>query len=401
MKRYGTLLLILLLGLSGVRAATFSDSTVVSLVTCSPGPEVYARFGHTALRIRDPLNGVNLVFNYGVFDFSTNHFYVKFIKGETDYKLAAYDFRYFLPEYEERGSSVWEQRLDLTPQEKRRLIDALLVNYRPENRVYRYNFVFDNCSTRPRDKIEEAVDGRVDYGDGQATRPLTFRQWIAHYVGADTWLMLGIDMIFGLVSDRPASLRESMFLPEVLMQQVEHARIVPSGADASERPLAQPAVALVQGGSGPLLTDSIGWLKPLPVMWLLAVLVGLLTYIARRRGGGWRTGLRVCDTVLFAVAGLIGCIIFFLDFVSLHPLVGDNLNVLWLNPLLLPMAVGVWMPGAHRFRQVLGGLLLLCMAAACILYIICRQSLNATFVPLWMMLCLRVADAVFPADGAD
>ena len=106
MKRYGILLLILLLGLSGGRAATFSDSTVVSLVTCSPGPEVYARFGHTALRVRDPLGGVDLVFNYGVFDFSTNHFYVKFIKGETDYKLAAYDFRYFLPEYEERGSST-------------------------------------------------------------------------------------------------------------------------------------------------------------------------------------------------------------------------------------------------------------------------------------------------------
>ena len=399
MKRHGILLLFLLLGLHGVRAAAWSDSTVVSLVTCSPGPEVYARFGHTALRVRDPLGGVDLVFNYGVFDFSTNNFYVKFVKGETDYKLAVYDFRYFLPEYEERGSSVWEQRLNLNPQEKRRLIEALMVNYRPENRVYRYNFVFDNCSTRPRDKIEEAVDGQVRYGNGQPeARPLTFRQWIARYVGADTWLMLGIDMIFGLESDRPASLRQSMFLPEVLMRQVSDARIVADGAP--ERPLAQPAVTLVRGGSGPLLTDGCGWLKPLPVMWLLVVLVGLSTALARRRGGGWRLGLRVFDTGLFALAGLVGCVIFFLDFVSLHPLVGDNLNVLWLNPLLLLSAVGVWLPGLRRPRRVLGGVLLLCMAAACVLYVACGQSLNAAFVPLWMVLCLRVADAAFPAGGA-
>ena len=258
-------------------------------------------------------------------------FYVKFVKGETDYKLAVYDFRYFLPEYEERGSSVWEQRLNLNPQEKRRLIEALMVNYRPENRVYRYNFVFDNCSTRPRDKIEEAVDGQVRYVGGQAeARPLTFRQWIARYVGADTWLMLGIDMIFGLESDRPASLRQSMFLPEVLMRQVSDARIVSDGAP--ERPLAQPAVTLVRGGSGPLLTDGCGWLKPLPVMWLLVVLAGLSTALARRRGGGWRLGLCVFDTGLFAAAGLVGCVIFFLDFVSLHPLVGDNLNVLLAQP---------------------------------------------------------------------
>src|ERR1035437_7946754 len=94
---------------------TFSDSTVISLITCSPGEEVYSKFGHTAIRINDPKNGNDFVFNYGIFSFETENFYYKFIKGETDYQLGIYDTRYFLPEYAERNSIVWEQVLSMTP----------------------------------------------------------------------------------------------------------------------------------------------------------------------------------------------------------------------------------------------------------------------------------------------
>ena len=176
-----------------------SDSAVVSLITCSPGEEVYSKFGHTAIRVKDKTNNVDVVFNYGIFSFETEHFYYKFIKGETDYQLGIYETNYFLPEYAERNSMVWEQVLNLSSAEKKNLVATLLENYEPQNRVYRYNFVFDNCSTRPRDKITGSVNGYIRYH--QTSEPATFRRWVGDYVGTDTWLKFGIDLLFGIDAD--------------------------------------------------------------------------------------------------------------------------------------------------------------------------------------------------------
>ncbi|HEY6915742.1 MAG TPA: DUF4105 domain-containing protein, partial [Paludibacter sp.] len=172
---------------------SISDSAVISLITCSPGEEVYSKFGHTAIRINDSSKGLDLVFNYGIFSFETANFYLKFIKGETDYQLGVYETAYFLPEYKQRNSSVWEQILNLTVPEKRNLINLLITNYQPENRIYRYNFIFDNCATRPRDKIMEALQGYVKFQPNNDSK--TFRQWVGVYVGTDTWLKFGIDVV--------------------------------------------------------------------------------------------------------------------------------------------------------------------------------------------------------------
>ncbi|MEI7502316.1 MAG: DUF4105 domain-containing protein, partial [Paludibacter sp.] len=202
---------------------SISDSAVISLITCSPGQEVYSIFGHTAIRVKDATTGVDIVFNYGVFSFDIEHFYYKFIKGETDYQLGVYNTSVFLPEYAERKSMVWEQVLNLTPTEKRRIISALENNYKPENRIYRYNFAFDNCSTRPRDKITSAMLGFVKFQTASDSK--TFRQWIGVYTGSDTWLKFGIDLIFGLEADKTTTVNESMFLPEVLMTEFQSAQV--------------------------------------------------------------------------------------------------------------------------------------------------------------------------------
>ena len=91
---------------------SISDSAIVSLITCSPGEEIYAKFGHTAIRIIDKKNNFDVVYNYGIFSFDTDNFYYKFIKGETDYQLGIYDTRNFLPEYAQRNSMVVEQILN-------------------------------------------------------------------------------------------------------------------------------------------------------------------------------------------------------------------------------------------------------------------------------------------------
>ena len=146
--------LILLFFFLGQSVRGQEDNIKVSLMTCAPGTEIYALFGHTALRYEDKARGEDWVFNYGMFSFNTPHFIYRFVKGETDYELGVTRYPYFEGSYAMRGSSVYQQTLNLTISEKQELRRLLEENYLPENRVYRYNFFYDNCTTRARDVIE-------------------------------------------------------------------------------------------------------------------------------------------------------------------------------------------------------------------------------------------------------
>ena len=162
MRKLYILFLLLTLGAWHTAArASETDSIRVSLMTCSPGSEIYALFGHTAIRVEIPSQDIDWVYNYGMFSFNTPHFVLRFVTGETDYQLGIIPYPYFEEEYRERGSYVVEQELNLRPEEKVRLVGILQRNYLPENRTYRYNYFYDNCTTRARDRIEESIAGRV------------------------------------------------------------------------------------------------------------------------------------------------------------------------------------------------------------------------------------------------
>jgi len=374
---------LLLLGILHLKAQqiSLSDSTVVSLITCSPGEEVYSKFGHTAIRLNDSKNGIDLVFNYGIFSFETENFYYKFIKGETDYELGIYDTRYFLPEYAERNSMVWEQQLNLTPAEKRDLIKSLLKNYEPENRTYRYNFVFDNCATRPRDKIFAALHGYVKYQ--QTAYPKTFRQWVGVYVGTDTWLRFGIDLVFGMDADRVANASESMFLPETLMVEFQTAIInTPSG---QIRKLVAEKRILVNKKNITEEKDS-WWLKPTTIALLLLFLGAILTIWDIKQG---TRHFKLFDTLILFFTGVGGIIAFYLMFFSLHPLVKLNLNLLWLNPLNLFFSIMIWFKRlriALFFYQIFNILLLV---GALFAFALSVQAFNIAAFPLIVLLLMR------------
>lgn len=360
---------------------SLSDSSVISLITCSPGEEVYSKFGHTAIRINDSTKGVDLVFNYGIFSFETENFYYKFIKGETDYQLGIYDTRYFLPEYAQRNSIVWEQILNLTPIEKRRLIDLLLKNYDPQNRTYRYNFIFDNCATRPRDKIFAALQGYVRFQ--QTSEDKTFREWVGMYVGTDTWLKFGIDLVFGMSADQQASNSESMFLPEILMLEFQSAQIIsPSG---NVRKLVTEKKVLVNKAN---ITDQKeSWFsKPVFVSWVLFLLGIIMTVFDIRKG---RRHFKWFDTSILAITGLGGVIAFYLMFFSVHPLVRSNLNLLWLNPLNLFLAFLIWIKPMRVvlfYYQIINILLLL---GALFAFALSVQDFNIAAFPLIVLLLIR------------
>lgn len=374
----------LLLGILNIKAQQFSsisDSAVISLITCSPGEEVYSKFGHTAIRINDSKYGVDIVFNYGIFSFETEDFYYKFIKGETDYQLGIYDTRNFLPEYAERNSMVSEQILNLTLVEKRKIINLLLKNYEPQNRIYRYNFVFDNCSTRPRDKIISSLNGYVKFQS--ASNAKTFRQWIGEYVGTDTWLKFGIDIVFGIDADKPANNSESMFLPENLMNEFQTAQVV--SPDGHTRKLVARENTLVNKTEIKEQIPSV-FSRPLSISVILFVLGMALTIWDYKKK---KLHFRIFDTLILVITGIGGLITFYLMFFSVHPLVKSNFNLLWLNPLNIAVAVFIWIKRLRVTLFYYQMVNILLLVGALVAFALSEQAFNLATFPLIVLLLMR------------
>ena len=380
-KNYIIVILLTISGLSAVNAQgiTLSDSATLSLITCSPGPQIYALFGHTAIRLVDPTKGLDIVFNYGMFNFNKPNFYLKFIQGATDYELGAYETKYFLPEYRERNSSVTEQMLNLTTAEKQQLADALFVNYQPENREYRYNFVYDNCSTRPRDKILSVIKDKVVYD--YVSEPQTFRNWVGTYTGENTWAKFGIDMLLGREADELSTRWSSMFLPEVLCREFGAVKII--AHDGTTRSLVNAEKIIVPRQDSIVKTNFL----QLPITVTLTVLllgVFLIFYEKRRK-----KYYKIIDSVLLIVSGLAGVIIFYLMFFSVHPLVHSNFNLLWCNPLNVLVGLFLW---NRKLRSVINYFQLanvLLFFGALLVFVLSVQALNVAFIPLIVLLLVR------------
>ena len=332
------------------------DSIRVTLITCSPGPEVYELYGHTAIRCQwtpsssptnegdagqetSPSSGGqrgahDLVFNYGVFDMSKPYFVWHFILGQTDYMVQPVPWNLFIGEYERRGSSIIGQELNLTPAEAHRLTARLMENSLPENRNYRYNFLFKNCTTMVRDMIEEAINGRIQYPD---TLPHeTFREVLHHYTADHPWAQEGNDLLLGAGVDTILSARAAMFVPENLMQAFDGAFICTPRGDM--RPLVKSKEIIVKSeelrvknNSNQSADESFLNFSLLTIIFsfaCLCLLILLLEVWTKRIFWLW-------DVLLLLVQGAAGLLLTFMCLFSQHPAVDSNWQIWVLNPIAL------------------------------------------------------------------
>ena len=307
----------------------YYDSVEVSLLTCSPHEEIYSLYGHSALRWHDLHQyGVHakedVAYNWGIFNFDKPFFVARFVFGLTDYELGPVSFDYFCNYYSYWGSSVTEQVLNLTSEEKYQLKKALWENLQPENRIYRYNYFYDNCSTRPRNIIEKCLNGTVKYAEREDYKP-TYREMIHVATRHHPWAQFGNDILLGLKADRKTTLREQEFLPENLLYDFDRATIY---ADGLYRPLVKERRMVVTPGVQVIEQDFP--LTPSQCAWILLVVSIVLRMLEwkRRKSFVW------WDILLMSVQGLAGCILFLMLF-SQHPTTSTNLQILLLNPLPL------------------------------------------------------------------
>lgn len=326
---------LILLALTAVIARA---ELTVSLLTIDPGPEIYQLEGHTELRFVDPDRGLDSTVSWGVFDFDSDGFVYRFVKGETDYLAASYPFGHFLAANGMSGRRVTEQTLNLTPNEAERLLELVADNLRPENRVYRYNYVKDNCATRPLTLIEQAADNRLAI-QGYSADGATWRSEMTRYHANYPWYQFGIDLALGSGIDQPLDARQMCYAPANLHDYISHA------LKADGTPLVAAEATLLEGDSdGKPMPPTPWYLTPLFVSWLLLIAVALSAWHDIRQ----HRPSRLVYTGLYGIAFVASLLLTYLIFVSTHEATTPNWIYLWLNPLTIIGAISTWLKKHNR-----------------------------------------------------
>lgn len=360
------------------RATILSDEAKISLITIAPGEDLYSSFGHSAFWIYDPKTGFDRVYNYGTFDFNEPNFYIKFIRGKLLYRLSISEMGWLMEGARQENRGVIEQVLNLDPISKDNLFKFLEFNYLPENRAYKYDFFFDNCSTRMRDALKKVYGDRLEF-DLQVEEKRSFRQLLDPFLLDKQWQDMGMDIGLGTPADRTAASYDYMYLPDFLMKGFASA-VIEQG---------QQKLPLVKATNVLFVAEKVSHdstsISPSLVFWIFFILVVLLTFYQYRK----ENRAFYFDWFLFSITGLLGFLILFLWFGTDHYVTRNNWNLIWSNPFNLVFAF--LLIRKRKDKEVgkyflLYGLLLLLLL---LLWKVVPQELNFHTIPLILLLAVR------------
>lgn len=361
-----------------------SEDSAISIITIYPGNEVYSRFGHTAVRVTDPAFGLDLSYNYGTFDFNQPNFILRFIRGFMDYRLADDPFERTMMHYRLQNRTVVEQVLDLELQERQAIFQFLESNLLPENTVYPYDFIYDNCSTRPRDLLQWALGDRFSMAAYQPPDK-TIRQLIADYVRTDPLLHFGIDLGFGLSMDQKPSADVAMFLPVELFDALEVATV-------DSRPLVARTDTLFLAAG--LQKSRFDFVMLLTILLLIGVILATFRVKSSR-------GLRVFDAVLVTVVGILGVVLFSMWFFTEHHVTKFNIDLLWAWPLHAFLGYQLVRTSIGKRMRVYWAGAAATSAIMAVLGIVGRIAVPAAAIPIALVLAIRLAARTRQADTDD
>ncbi len=364
----------------GVNKKLFAQDTTcharMSLLTCAPGAELYSTFGHTALRIQDSVAGTDYIYNYGTFDFDDPDFYIKFVRGKLDYFLSVDKYPDFMYEYQYYQRSVWEQELNLTCLEKQQIITALQINLQGKNRMYKYDFIYDNCTTRVRDMIFQNLPGSA------VTKPLvpegtTARNLVHVYLdkGGEPWSKLGIDILLGARLDKPVDNQVAMFLPDYLLLGLDHAAI------NKTQPVVKQKRILLD------MTTPIEYIGKYVPFIVFTVICGLLAALYFLPYQSAKTFTRFLDSFLLYLTGLLGLLLIFMWWGTDHRMTKDNYNLLWALPTNLVAVLFLWR--RPRWLQNYFYIAFAVTALLLISWFWLPQQLNVSLVPFVFLMLYR------------
>ncbi len=364
----------------GAQSMTNPDRIQISLLTCSPGKEVWAQYGHTAIRYYDKESGEDLAINYGIFSLDQTYFIPRFVLGMTDYRMGVQPMDMFLAQYSYEGRGVVEQILNLSADDKEVIYKALQENMKPENVVYRYNYFFDNCTTRARDMLVNHLHGKVVYPP--AEEDATFRSMIHKWNNKYEWSQFGEDLLLGVNADRKTTKSEQQFLPENLRTDFDKARY-------NGKPLVKGTNVLLDAETE--VAEPAFPLSPLSVALIFAVIsLVMMLFSYRRQQVYW-----AWDLALILTSGFMG-IIFFVMIFSQHPCVSLNFILLFFNPLPLFFLYSTIKKKKVIWWKIWGVLIILGLFGSLFQEIPLPILIVASFLLLHCIVHLRINKAVAP-----
>lgn len=309
-KTLFSFLFLLSLNLGFSQNIPLSKEAKISVITCGLGNETYSYFGHTAIRVSDPINNIDLVYNYGAFDFRTPNFVAKFAKGDLQYFVVVHPFADFMNEYNYEKRSVFEQELLISPEIKQKLFDRLNATLLSEDRYYTYKFIDKNCTSMVVDIINKSLGEDVIIKKGDTD--ITYRSILFPYFDGHFYEKLGTSIIFGTKVDQ---LGTRIFLPFELKSSLEKTTF-------QNQPLVSNSKTLLD------------FKKETPISWWnnIFTYVIVLLFIAV-------VNKRIIDNTYLLILSLIGIFFVFMGFYSQHHELAMNYNVLLFSPLLLVLVL--------------------------------------------------------------
>ena len=337
---------------------------------------MYSTFGHSALRVTNSNEGYDIIFNYGTFDFNDPAFYEKFVKGKLLYFVSIDELTNFVEQYEYEGRGIVEQVLSLSCEEKEQMLTFLFENAKEENKYYKYDFVYDNCTTRLRDIVNAQSQDSLITKNIRPAEGTTFRNLIHEYLnrGGQYWSKLGIDILLAMPIDKKISNSEAMFLPDYLLKAFDSTTAGGKQLVSDKKIILFPAIEVSETKT----------FTPLFVFSILFVIIAALSFIKKASA---KIVLRITDFLFFFLSGVLGMLILFMWFGTDHQACRNNFNLFWALPTHLIAAFLLftkkdWLKNYFRFVFFLNILLLL-------VWFFLPQQLNIALLPVVGILTVR------------
>jgi hypothetical protein len=364
-----------------------SDDAVFSLITCSPGNEVYNIFGHSAIRLKDPKNNLDFVYNFGTFNFDTPDFVLKFIQRKLLYALSKSHYVPFESVYIAENRGVVEQKILLNNFQKQKLFETLEKNYLPQNREYLYDFFYDNCATRIRDILVLSI-GKTKLPQKKSEKK--FRNFLHEYIRHDVWLHFGIDLILGMEADKYCSFNNQMFLPDYMSLNL-------ADVNLEEKPLLDTPKELLPKPA--LKKAEFSFKNPIVLTSTLALITFLLIVFNKKR---WIN--QIWNGTILTILAASGIFLTFMWFGTDHIATKNNLNILWANPLYL-VWITVGLIGLRqgnlknqilfKFQYYLAVILMTFNISALFIHLFNIQEFNIAVIPLIVMLIFHFGFKIY------
>lgn len=348
----------------------------IYLITCGPGTATYSIYGHSALRVVNHSDSSDLVYNWGVFDFSVPNFGWRFARGHLDYMLAVYPYESFLQEYFFEQRAVWQQKINLNREETEVLLRLISENLKPENVKYRYDFFYDDCSTRIRDLLEKTIGPLLVYNPLPHNEIMSFRDKVGEYQRPYPWLHCGVDLLMGLPGDKKAGVREVMFLPVDMQEQLSEALINRGGKMI---PLFSNPQTLLDFPAPGVKKSFIS--SPLSIFSLLFIIIMILTATLRTE-----KVIYFLDISIYVIYSLLALLVLFLGLFSDHQQMKWNLNLLWLNPFIIPGLISLIL---RKNWFIWHTLIFFTGVIFFLIFLIFPGGFNNAFLPLVLIILLR------------